>query len=65
MGRFPSLRALGDAFIDDLAILLIGSLAKPPAELAVRMGRADEMYAAVGLPVKAEKSTEASLRGDV
>ena len=60
----PDRSVTGDVFIDDLVILVVGSLARPPPELVQRMGRADEMYRSVGLPVKHEKSTEPALEGE-
>ena len=61
---FPEGPVHGDVFIDDLVLLVIGTLCTPPPALMERAGRADEMYQDLGLPVKQDKSQGPSLNAE-
>eukprot|EP00971_Amphidinium_carterae_P310150 6163158-Amphidinium_carterae.1 len=50
--------ALGDVYVDDLVILVLGSVASPPAELRRRLDMADAGYSEEGLAVKTEKGQD-------
>ena len=54
---------MGDVYIDDLVLLMIGEMLVPPDGLVSRLAAADIAYAKEGLPVKVEKGAGASTRG--
>eukprot|EP00971_Amphidinium_carterae_P187688 3725056-Amphidinium_carterae.1 len=54
-------KTMGDVYIDDLVLLVLGSLAYPPDELRLRLAAADKAYADAELVVKKEKGQDAQL----
>ena len=61
----PDGPALGDVYIDDFALIVIGSLCEPPDLLQERVRRADAAYAATGLPTKRSKALAPAPIGDL
>ena len=54
---------MGDVYIDDLVLLMIGEMLVPPGGLVSRLAAADAAYAREELPVKTEKGAAASTSG--
>eukprot|EP00971_Amphidinium_carterae_P305814 6077501-Amphidinium_carterae.1 len=53
--------AFGDVYIDDLVLLVLGSVSSPPKELRERLDLADLGYKEEGLAVKADKGQDGSI----
>eukprot|EP00971_Amphidinium_carterae_P195176 3873124-Amphidinium_carterae.1 len=59
--EFAWQNTMGDVYIDDLVVLVLGSLAYPPDELRHRLCTADKAYADADLVVKKEKGEDGQL----